>query len=365
MEQARLDCYSFRINCQCFIFFYASASINCLNRMTKGMSRTETTGPAQAGLLSAETCTPSRLCVLGLRIGSADILGLGLTRSGSNGVWKNMLIISHSLLYFPCLPRPALLSSSLSVVMAWYLLCRLAGCCSGCSGLEQRSLRTIRLAGIFPLRLGVFSCAVGGSAGAGSAAPCYQLLQMDQLVGSVGRWRGLVLCSWWDGDEGGSSWKLKKMKLVKDVRNTFVSSMCWSCRDSILYSWLLNWRMWMGVASSDWTGGGDGSGVGVDPMGEAGVDCLLSCVAGVAAGVGAGLVAWSAGGVAAGLGALPAGATGSGCSEAGGVGIIIWMGTGSAISIFRMYSLRSSQLCLVYTCLLAVLGLRRVGRVQK
>ncbi|KAK8701747.1 hypothetical protein V6N13_020126 [Hibiscus sabdariffa] len=47
--------------------------------MTKGMSRTETTGPAQAGisagLLSAETCTPSRLCVLGLRIGSADRFG--------------------------------------------------------------------------------------------------------------------------------------------------------------------------------------------------------------------------------------------------------------------------------------------------
>ncbi|KAK8704793.1 hypothetical protein V6N13_048405 [Hibiscus sabdariffa] len=39
MEQARLDCYSFRINCQCFIFFYASALINCLSRMTKGMSQ--------------------------------------------------------------------------------------------------------------------------------------------------------------------------------------------------------------------------------------------------------------------------------------------------------------------------------------
>ncbi|KAK9044768.1 hypothetical protein V6N11_058660 [Hibiscus sabdariffa] len=97
--------------------------------------------------------------------------------------------------------------------------------------------------------------------------------------------------------------------------------------------------MWMGAASSDWAGGGDGGGVGADPMGEAGVDCLLSWVAGVAAGVGAGLVAWSAGGVAAGLGLLPAGATGSGCSEAGRVGIAIWMGTTSATSIFRMYSL--------------------------
>ncbi|KAK8600627.1 hypothetical protein V6N12_050480 [Hibiscus sabdariffa] len=54
--------------------------------------------------------------------------------------------------------------------MAWYLLFRLAGCCSGCSGLEEQSLRTIRLAGVFPLRLGVFSCAAGGSAGAGASS---------------------------------------------------------------------------------------------------------------------------------------------------------------------------------------------------
>ncbi|KAK8652308.1 hypothetical protein V6N13_061329 [Hibiscus sabdariffa] len=98
--------------------------------------------------------------------------------------------------------------------------------------------------------------------------------------------------------------------------------------------------MWIGAASSDWAGGGGGGGVGADPIGEGGVDCLISCVADVAAGVGALLVAWSAGGVAAGLGALPAGATGSGCSEAGGVGIAIWMGTASTISIFCMYSLR-------------------------
>ncbi|KAK8701751.1 hypothetical protein V6N13_020130 [Hibiscus sabdariffa] len=132
----------------------------------------------------------------------------------------------------------------------------------------------------------------------------------------------------------------KQRKLIRDVQNTFVSSTCWSGRASILCSWLLSWRMWMGAASSNWAGGGDGGGVGADPMGEAGVDCLLSCVVGVAAGVRAGLVAWSAGGVAAGLGALPAGATGSGCSEVGGVGIAIWMGTASAISIFHMYSLR-------------------------
>ncbi|KAK9018676.1 hypothetical protein V6N11_033723 [Hibiscus sabdariffa] len=148
MEQVRLDSYSFRINCQCFIFFYASASINCLSRMTKGMSQqrqrvlpkqvsrlvlrfrqsvllcywlipkscnclsclyTISLGgkavtsllplsqeyfPHKANccciflaaetlllpiprrrLLSAETYTPSRLCVLGLMISSVDCLG--------------------------------------------------------------------------------------------------------------------------------------------------------------------------------------------------------------------------------------------------------------------------------------------------
>ncbi|KAK8641012.1 hypothetical protein V6N13_008763 [Hibiscus sabdariffa] len=46
-----------------------------LKQDDKGDVSTETMGPAQAGLLLAETCTPSRLCVLGLRIGSADRLG--------------------------------------------------------------------------------------------------------------------------------------------------------------------------------------------------------------------------------------------------------------------------------------------------
>ncbi|KAK8624426.1 hypothetical protein V6N13_065771 [Hibiscus sabdariffa] len=77
MDQARLDYYSFGINCQCFISFYTSDLINCLNRMAKRMSRIETTGPARTGLLSAETYTPSRLCVLGLGIGSADRFGPG------------------------------------------------------------------------------------------------------------------------------------------------------------------------------------------------------------------------------------------------------------------------------------------------
>ncbi|KAK8708656.1 hypothetical protein V6N13_059694 [Hibiscus sabdariffa] len=124
---------------------------------------------------------------------------------------------------FYCQGSPALLSSSLSVVMAWYFLCRLAGCCFGYSGLEERSLRTIRLAGDFPLRLG---CSMG-------------------------------VC-----------------------QSKISSSDRFSC--SVLPD------------------PSDGSG----------------------------------GGVAAGLEALPVGATGSGCSEAGGVGIAIWMGTVSTISIF-------------------------------
>ncbi|KAK8636628.1 hypothetical protein V6N13_124370 [Hibiscus sabdariffa] len=71
--------------------------------------------------------------------------------------------------------RPALPSSSLSVVTTWYLLCRLAGCCSGWSGLEERSLWMIRLASAFPLHLRVSSAAVGGSAGAGASPLALEL----------------------------------------------------------------------------------------------------------------------------------------------------------------------------------------------
>ncbi|KAK8589893.1 hypothetical protein V6N12_024283 [Hibiscus sabdariffa] len=189
--------------------------------------------------------------------------------------------------------RPALPPSSLSVVTTWNLLCRLAGCCSGWSGLEERSLWMIRLAGTFPLRLGVSSAAVGGSAG---AAP-----SDGSAVG---------VC--WAGAGAGAG-------LVAPC-------------------WLLSWRMWRGAASSDWTGGGDGRGVGADPMGEAGVDCLLSCVAGEAAGVGAGLGALptSAGWASAGAdGPVSLGAL---AGLVDGVGSAILIGVVSATSIFRMYS---------------------------
>ncbi|KAK8669962.1 hypothetical protein V6N13_104729 [Hibiscus sabdariffa] len=107
--------------------------------------------------------------------------------------------------------RPALPSSSLSVVTTWYLLCRLAGCCSGWSGLEEWSLWVIRLAVAFPLRLRVSSAAVGGSAWAGVAAPCYQLRQMDQLLESVGRGWGQV-ASWW------GSWRRRQRQKEIDSK---------------------------------------------------------------------------------------------------------------------------------------------------
>ncbi|KAK9044548.1 hypothetical protein V6N11_058447 [Hibiscus sabdariffa] len=226
MEQARLDCYSFGINCQSFISFYTSASINCLNKMTKRMSRTETTGLAQAAvtsslslsqeyfphkanccciflaaetlllpiprrrLLSAETYTPSRLCVLGLGIGSADRFGPGFGAFLVQCLLEKYvdLIALPVVFSFPtevgasaadssgfAAGRPALPSSSLSVVTTWYLLCRLAGCCSGWSGLEEQSLWMIRLAGAFPLRLRVSSAAIGGSAGAGASSLALEL----------------------------------------------------------------------------------------------------------------------------------------------------------------------------------------------
>ncbi|KAK8519536.1 hypothetical protein V6N12_025571 [Hibiscus sabdariffa] len=205
-----------------------------LRQDDKGDVSTETTGPAQAGLLSAETCTPSRLCVLGLRIGSADRLG----------PWIDALLVQWCLDKYAdhiALPvvfslpaevgvsadcsgfaagRPALLSSSLSVVMAWYLLCRLAGCCSGCSGLEEQSLRMIRLAGVFPLRLGVFSFAARGSAGAGASLLALELPGISaslswlwcsmgvcqSKMSSADRFSSSVLPAPSDGSAGGVGW---------------------------------------------------------------------------------------------------------------------------------------------------------------
>ncbi|KAK8681042.1 hypothetical protein V6N13_053449 [Hibiscus sabdariffa] len=103
----------------------------------------------------------------------------------------------------------------------------------------------------------------------------------------------------------------KQRKLIKEFWNTFVSSMNCSCLASIHCSWLLSWRMWNGTASSEWACGADGGGVGTEPKGESGVDYLLSGVAGV---------------------------EGSAFSDAGGVGITIWMDVASATSIFYMYS---------------------------
>ncbi|KAL4363768.1 hypothetical protein GQ457_04G024320 [Hibiscus cannabinus] len=64
MEQAQLDCYSFGIICPCFNFFYTGALMICLNRMTKGMSRIETTGPAQANISAGIQISAERLAML-------------------------------------------------------------------------------------------------------------------------------------------------------------------------------------------------------------------------------------------------------------------------------------------------------------
>ncbi|KAK8573911.1 hypothetical protein V6N13_096842 [Hibiscus sabdariffa] len=77
------------------------------------------------------------------------------------------------------------------------------------------------------------------------------------------------------------NWKQRKLK--RELWNTFVSS--------------------IGTASSERASGGDGGGVGAEPKGESGAE-------------------------------------GSAYSDAGGVGMNIWMGVASATSIFLMYSFR-------------------------
>ncbi|KAK8617983.1 hypothetical protein V6N13_080883 [Hibiscus sabdariffa] len=64
MNQARLDYCSFGINCLCFYFFYTNALIFCFNRMTKGMSQLETTGPALAEISAVIQVSAERLAVL-------------------------------------------------------------------------------------------------------------------------------------------------------------------------------------------------------------------------------------------------------------------------------------------------------------
>ncbi|KAK8979110.1 hypothetical protein V6N11_007563 [Hibiscus sabdariffa] len=67
MVLAQLVYCSFGINCQCFYFFYGKALIFCFSWMTKGMSRTETTGPALAENLGWESDLGRASCrVIGL-----------------------------------------------------------------------------------------------------------------------------------------------------------------------------------------------------------------------------------------------------------------------------------------------------------
>ncbi|KAL4273459.1 hypothetical protein GQ457_13G013730 [Hibiscus cannabinus] len=64
MDHAQLVYYSFGINCQCFYFFYERASIFFFNRMTKGMPRIETTGPALAEISTGNQISVERLAEL-------------------------------------------------------------------------------------------------------------------------------------------------------------------------------------------------------------------------------------------------------------------------------------------------------------
>ncbi|KAL4363464.1 hypothetical protein GQ457_04G016170 [Hibiscus cannabinus] len=67
MIQARLVYCSFGINYRCFYFFYGRDLIFCFNKMTKGMSQTETTGPALAEYLGWESDLGRASCrVIGL-----------------------------------------------------------------------------------------------------------------------------------------------------------------------------------------------------------------------------------------------------------------------------------------------------------
>ncbi|KAK8572691.1 hypothetical protein V6N12_028738 [Hibiscus sabdariffa] len=89
--------------------------------------------------------------------------------------------------------------------------------------------------------------------------------------------------------------------------------------------------MWIGAASSDWAGGGGWGASGVEPNGEVGV---LSLLAGMLAGVAAGLVevrlaAGTTGGES-GDGCL--GSAGAGDAEAGceGESAVDWLGSAGA-----------------------------------
>ncbi|KAL4331795.1 hypothetical protein GQ457_07G005750 [Hibiscus cannabinus] len=64
MNQAQLVYCSFRIDCQCFYFFYKGALIFCFDWITKEMSRQKTTGPALADYLGWGQISAERLAEL-------------------------------------------------------------------------------------------------------------------------------------------------------------------------------------------------------------------------------------------------------------------------------------------------------------
>ncbi|KAK9034834.1 hypothetical protein V6N11_076891 [Hibiscus sabdariffa] len=115
-------------------------------------------------------------------------------------------------------------------------------------------------------------------------------------------------------------------------------------------SWLLNWTIWSGAASSDWAGGGENGMLGAEPKCESGVVCLLARLM-VGVEVGQGIEVWlgtgNTCGVAAGreraaIGTYGPTSSGAAAGEweglVGRVGIATLMGAASATSIFCMYS---------------------------
>ncbi|KAK8713454.1 hypothetical protein V6N13_148671 [Hibiscus sabdariffa] len=64
MDQAQLVYCSFRIDYQCFYFFYNGALMFCFGWMTKGMSQLETTSPAWADYLGWDQISAERLAEL-------------------------------------------------------------------------------------------------------------------------------------------------------------------------------------------------------------------------------------------------------------------------------------------------------------
>ncbi|KAK9024970.1 hypothetical protein V6N11_064872 [Hibiscus sabdariffa] len=185
-------------------------------------------------------------------------------------------------------------------------------------GLDEWSLIIIRHAGVLPLRLVVVMvAAVVTGVASPSAGACFLRFWAMEPSGMSAA-SGCALCS-----IGVCQSKMSFSALVEKCISSVLPAcadgsaggMGWvaaerlaGCLASIRCSWFHSWRIWNGTASSEWAGGEDGGGDGAASS------------------------EWAGGGDDA----EPKEA--SACSEAGEVGMAIWMGTTSGTSIFRIYS---------------------------